>query len=366
MANELVTISAATMAQLAGFSAASPEFALRRPLAELVEATLQAAARSVHTRRAYQTAIGLFLKYLDGQERTQQAPADWRPLAETHQEGKRTVWEYRGAAAVLRLVDAGLLDGFRVWRENQGDGPNATASRMYAVQTFLRVALRDGVLTQDQADAIGLKPYRQRQKRDQQPVGRRLAKAEVKALRAAVDTTRAKGKRDLAILDAMLYAGLRREETASLDLSDFRQDGGRWWLVLSGKGQKTRRVKVADALFGSLTGWLEAAGLCLGWQGAVFCSVKKSGQITQKAINASVVGRLVAEYGHKAGLAPLAGDNRLSAHDLRRTAARNAYVNGAKLLMVQAMLGHSDPSTTTRYIGADDDDASTAVDFVRY
>ncbi len=54
------------------------------------------------------------------------------------------------------------------------------------------------------------------------------------------------------------------------------------------------------------------------------------------------------------------------AHDLRRTCARNAYTNGASLLLVQAMLGHEDPKTTARYIGADETDDDTAVDYVRY
>ena len=49
-----------------------------------------------------------------------------------------------------------------------------------------------------------------------------------------------------------------------------------------------------------------------------------------------------------------------------RTCARNAYDNGASLLLVQAMLGHSDPKTTARYIGAYDQDENTAVDYVRY
>jgi integrase len=78
------------------------------------------------------------------------------------------------------------------------------------------------------------------------------------------------------------------------------------------------------------------------------------------------VGRLVTHYGHLASLAPAKGKNQLSAHDLRRTCARNAFDNGASLLLVQAMLGHSDPKTTAHYIGAFEDDSHTAVDFVRY
>jgi integrase/recombinase XerD len=74
----------------------------------------------------------------------------------------------------------------------------------------------------------------------------------------------------------------------------------------------------------------------------------------------------VAEYGSLAGLAPLTGENCLSPHDLRRTAARNAYDNGATLPQVQSMLGHSDVKTTMFYIGSLEDDDNTAVDRINY
>jgi len=360
----------AGLAALADLSAVTPAAAVRRPLQELVDATLTAAGRSDNTRRAYLTAAGLFLSYLDG-ARGDVIPAElavaWRPFAVPGQDGRRATWAFNGPAGVLRLVDPSVLDGFRAAREAAGDGAETAALRVNAARTLLRVALRDGVLTDGQAQALGLTPYRAKQRRDVQPTGRRLTPAEVRKLRAAVDVTTPKGKRDLALLDAMLYAGLRRDEAAGLDLGDFRQDGGRWWLVLTGKGQKTRRVKVADPFFKSLTAWQDAAGLVIGLGGGpLFRSVNKGGQVSATRVNGSVVGRLVAEYGAAAGLAPLTGANRLGAHDLRRTAARNAYDNGAPLLLVQTLLGHADPKTTARYIGALEQDDNTAVDFVNY
>jgi integrase len=68
----------------------------------------------------------------------------------------------------------------------------------------------------------------------------------------------------------------------------------------------------------------------------------------------------------RAGLGPISGPGKLAPHDLRRTCARNAYDHGATLLQVQTLLGHSDPKTTARYIGADSDDDNTAVDRLKY
>ncbi len=279
----------------------------------------------------------------------------------------RTVWAFTGQVGVLRHIEPGHLEAFRAWRETQGDGPNTASVRRYAVATFLSVAYRDGILPDAQAHRLGIKAYQQRQKRDRRPAGRRLSCEEVRTLQAACDLDTLKGQRDRALLDLALYAGLRCDELAALDLSGLRQDGGRWWIVFSGKGDKTRRVKLHDAAFATLSAWLTATGRALGeGTGPVFLGVNKGGALGRVGLSASSVNRLVAGYGVKNGLAPGTGENRLSPHALRRTFARNAYDNGAPLPMIQAALGHADASTTMAYIGVDDADGGGVVDFVRY
>jgi len=147
----------------------------------------------------------------------------------------------------------------------------------------------------------------------------------------------------------------------------FVLDNGRRWLRLTGKGTKTRRVKVHDQWHKSLGLWMQAAGIAWDEAGdqararALFVSVNKGDTIHAGAerIDANVVERIVAEYAQAAEL------GKVEPHDLRRTAARNAYDNGAGLLEIQHWLGHSDPKTTAHYIGVNEDDGS-AVDRVRY
>ena len=358
-------------------SFADSDVALRRPLAEVVRATLDAAGKSEHTRRSYETSIALFVAYLEAR-RGMLIPPDLLPLVEkvcngarslvTANTGKKAVsYDYGAApAAVLRLVDQALLDGFSAWRLTQGDKPNTATIRIYAVRSFLAVALRDGVINQAQAINMGLESYKTRQKRDMKPVGRRLSRDEARALRAAADLQSVKGKRDLAILDFGLFAGLREAEIAGLRMSDFRQDGGKWYLVLTGKGSKTRKLKIHDELYKSFRRWCEAAGLTWHDDRAVFYSVDRWSKISQTPITPTDVSRTVAALGTRAGIASESGAGRLGAHDLRRTFARNAYDNGASLLLVQRMLGHSDPSTTARYIGLDDTNGKSAVDYIEY
>jgi integrase len=360
-----------SLSALSQLSIASPEAALRKPLGELVEATILSSARgNENTARAYTSAIGLFLEFLDmrrGNLLPQDIAEKWRPFAERTKEGKKVVWVYRPPSAILRLVDANLLDGFSVWRTSEGDSTNSVSLRMYAIRTFLGVAYRDNVLTYEQATSMRIQAHKSRQRHDHQPVGRRLAPEEVRQLRESVNVNTRKGLRDLTLLDVMLYLGLRREEAASIRVGDFRMDNGRLWLIITGKGGKTRRLKVHDALYNSLIAWMTCAGIT--WEeldSLLFRNVNKGDRVGPRGINVSVVGRLVAEYGARAGLAPRHGKSQLSAHDLRRTCARNAFQNSGNLLLVQALLGHSDPKTTARYIGAYEDDEYTAVDYVQY
>jgi site-specific recombinase XerD len=346
---------------------ADPNVAARRPLADIVRSTLSAAgSRSTHTQRAYTTGIGTFLQWLET-ERSDLVPPSWGPLAETTTEGRKTVWTFSDCpAAVLWLVDPGSLDNFVAYRLTAGDTTGTADNRLASVRTFLSVAYRDKVLSRDQGEGLGLKPYRSKRQRNEQPVGRRLSVQEVRQLRQTVDVETNKGIRDRAILDCMLFAGLRRSEVAGMMATNVVQDQGRYWLRLTGKGRKTRRVKIHDTLFQSLNAWLKVAGITFGEERTVFLSVNKGDNIQRTQISDNVVERIVGEYGYMAGIAQATGSAKLSPHDLRRTFARQSYDNGATLIQVQIALGHSDPKTTARYIGADQSDDDTAVDFVRY
>lgn len=370
----VITTGAAFLAAIEkrALAAGRNDQALNLGVGDLVQTFLAAAgADSVHTARAYQTGVGSFLAWFGEDLRDRgELPGDWCPLATATKEGKKTVWSYRGLAVVLRLILPGTIDNFCVSLQLAGNDRATITNRRRAVASFLSVAYREGVIPDDQAQRLGVRIYRKREKRNEQPTGRRLEKDQVRALRAAVvDQARnpTKAARDLAIIDTMLFAGLRRDEVCNLSGDNFRQESGRWWLVFTGKGDKTRRVKLHDALYRSLASWCELRGLVIGsGSEPIFCNLTKSGKPTGHGLAGSVIGRLVAELGGAAGIAPKTGKNCLSPHDLRRTCARNAYDNGAPLPVIQTLLGHADIKTTMRYIGSTENDDQTAVDFVRY
>jgi integrase len=115
---------------------------------------------------------------------------------------------------------------------------------------------------------------------------------------------------------------------------------------------KTQVIQVNDEINRALSAWLETLDQFGGgaWEW-IFVRILKSDQVIKHSLKPRHVRNIVAECGYKADLSPRRGNNRLTPTDLRRTCGRNAYDNGARLLDVQALLGHSKPISTARFIG---------------
>jgi integrase len=131
-------------------------------------------------------------------------------------------------------------------------------------------------------------------------------------------------------------AGLRREEIATLHSTCVH---GRT-LVIVGKGRKQRRIPVHPSLRPHLDDLVRHPG----W---AFPSHVKPGQhVTPETIQRRVTAALGGGW---------------TTHSLRRRAATDWYNATNDLRAVQELLGHSDPSTTARYVHADTDRMTAAV-----
>lgn len=153
-----------------------------------------------------------------------------------------------------------------------------------------------------------------------------------------------KGKRDRAMLAALLYHALRRDELCRLKVKDFKQERrGVPHLKVSGKGGKTRYVPLHPAAGGLIHEYLEAAGHELEENGALFRSISNNrAQGSQKAITPDAIYKMVQKYSEKLGF-------KIGAHALRATAATNALDHQADIAKVQEWLGHANIATTRIY-----------------
>lgn len=162
----------------------------------------------------------------------------------------------------------------------------------------------------------------------------------------------AKAGRDRALIRTLYIGGLRVAEAVTLRTRDLvtRDDKRGGQLGVFGKGAKTRPVLVPDGLFADLS------VLALSEPEApLFRSQKKGLDGELRAITPRQAERIVKATARRAGLK---NASEVSPHWLRHAHASHAMDRGAKIHLVQATLGHSDISTTGKYLHARPDESS--------
>lgn len=214
--------------------------------------------------------------------------------------------------------------------------PETANLRLAYVRGVLREAWRLALLDRDAMERIidvgrvrGSSP----------PRGRHVRADELAALLAACPDT-VRGRRDAAVLQLLYQAGLRRGEAVGLELRAFDEVSGEI-RVRRGKGQKFRAVPANEALRTALDRWLEARGRRAG---ALLCRVDAHDRIVSRhQLQPAAVGQIVSILGERAGVDPL------TPHDLRRSFVSELLDRGADLAIVQQLVGHAGPGTTSRY-----------------
>jgi integrase/recombinase XerD len=166
-----------------------------------------------------------------------------------------------------------------------------------------------------------------------------LSTAGVDALLAQPNTATLIGLRDKAMLELLYATGLRVSELVGLRLQDINLERG--FLIVMGKGSKERAVPMGEVAAAAVRRYLESGRTALlngSDSDLLFISSKRRG------ITRQMFWERIKLYALKAGIG-----TAISPHTLRHSFATHLLDNGADLRAVQAMLGHSDISTTQIY-----------------
>jgi integrase/recombinase XerD len=147
--------------------------------------------------------------------------------------------------------------------------------------------------------------------------------------------------RDKAMLETLYAAGLRVSELVSLRLNDLNLQAG--YLTAFGKGAKERLVPLGEAAMYWLKRYMDESrpNICkrARTQKSLFITSRGS-KMTRQNFWVMIKG-----YAMKAGIEK----SRIKPHVLRHSFATHLLEGGADLRFVQAMLGHSDISSTQIY-----------------
>lgn len=170
-----------------------------------------------------------------------------------------------------------------------------------------------------------------------------LTLEEVERLLEAPDESNAAGQRDRAMIEVLYATGLRVSELCGLTTEDINLRDG--YLIARGKGSKERLVPLGELAAQKLQAYLREGRLALlkGRQSRHLFVGPRGTALTRQGF-----WKLLGRYARAAGI-----DKKLSPHKLRHSFATHLLERGADLRAVQAMLGHSDISTTQIYTHVD-------------
>ncbi|OLE51916.1 MAG: site-specific tyrosine recombinase XerD [Acidobacteria bacterium 13_1_20CM_3_53_8] len=211
----------------------------------------------------------------------------------------------------------------------EGLAPSSVSRAVSAARGFFRFLMLDGHIKEHPAENLDT-PQRMAY------LPRFLTEDEINQLLDAPDTSTAEGLRDRAMLELMYATGLRVSEMISLRMSDVNFESG--LILCRGKGSKERRVPLGK----SAIHWVEqyrGVRARMGHETRPQIFLTSMGKPLTRQTAWSIIKRCAASAGLK----------KISPHTLRHSFATHLLQRGADSRSVQALLGHSDISTTQIY-----------------
>lgn len=145
-----------------------------------------------------------------------------------------------------------------------------------------------------------------------------------------------KGLRDRAIIEMLYSSGVRVGELISLRIKDMDFKGKT--VNVLGKGKKERLLPVTSQAVDSIENYLMKRPTGKEKDSIIFCNLK-GGQLTERGVQ-FIIDTLARNCGIYRKITP---------HMLRHSFATHFLENGMNLRYLQALLGHSNLSTTEIY-----------------
>lgn len=238
-------------------------------------------------------------------------------------------------------IDPELIRKWRLWLNRLGT--NTSDELQKATQNYHLIALRSFLKYCAKRDIPALSADKVELARTQRKQVTFLTPEELGRLFEQADINKPQGLRDRAILELLFSSGLRVSELVALDRDHINLK--RREFTVRGKGQKDRPIFISPAAAEWISRYLEGRTdttkpLFIRYSGRK--TVDRSGNYHR--ITARSIQRMVARYALLAGIT-----KHVSPHTLRHSFATDLLMNGADLRSVQALLGHSNISTTQIY-----------------
>lgn len=281
------------------------------------------------------------------------SPATRRTYASVY----KTFCAWLGPEAGVDELDARAVQAWRDRLEAAGAAPATVAKQLSALRYL--------------AAAVGADPAIRDVKAQRVAAGqpRSLTHTQLDRLLRMPDQRTRHGKRDLAILQLLAHAGLRRSELCALGIDDIDErrratdgalrravnDSTAWWATVRyAKRGRTRQIPLPQPALDAIAAWVRLRPSTE--YDLLFCSLPRTGR-APGPLSTRDVARTVACHAAAAGLP----EDRRSPHVLRHTYCTHLAAAGVPVEVIRELAGHADIRTTMIYTAIDSDRLEHAV-----
>ncbi|MFQ5528757.1 MAG: tyrosine-type recombinase/integrase, partial [Gemmatimonadota bacterium] len=232
-----------------------------------------------------------------------------------------------GWAVVDRLTIRAWLGDL----DAKGRAPATISRKLSTVRVFFGFLHRTGRLADNPSRLVAARAPRRR-------LPSFLSRGQVESLFESMPCGDTTSLRDRAILELLYSSGLRLAELHGLDVDDVDLEAGT--VRVLGKGRKERITPIGREAAAAIRRYLEADRSAGGTRSGQWLFTSRNGSRLSRRQIQRIVGRW---------LASATGGEKMSPHALRHTFATHLLDEGADLLAVKELLGHSSLSTTRIY-----------------
>ena len=210
-----------------------------------------------------------------------------------------------------------------------GLAPSTVNSTLFALRGVARACFNLELITADDLVRIrDVRPIRH----ERLPAGRAVTAGELGALMdACAADESSSGVRDAALIALLYAAGLRRAELAALNVESHDPATGE--LIVSGKGNRQRKVFIDNGCADALADWEEVLGASTG---PLFVPITRGGHlIRERRLSSQAVYDTLKRRAREAGV------RDVRCHDLRRSFVSDLLDAGVDISVASKLAGHS-------------------------
>lgn len=168
----------------------------------------------------------------------------------------------------------------------------------------------------------------------------------LEAILSVPDVATKKGIKDLVFMILLYDSGARIQEILDIRLQDLHIASEERYVVLTGKGNKTRLVPLMQKTADHLKKYIELFHSGSTGGDFLFYVIRKNARNQMSQDNAS---KFIKKYGEVARKECSEVPEHLYVHMFRHSRAMHLYRNGMPMPLLSEWLGHTDMETTIKY-----------------